>query len=197
MTLSGGGAPHSVRSSSCGRRPPGPCRSRGERPVEGRSGRRRRSGLRPRRAGPRPGPRARLRGPCPRTSRRSACAPLARPIAGARRRFPCRSPGISSSDAGPTPGTSSARALSTSVLILPITSSRWWPPATTPFCTSITSSVVFGRFEKLVMRASSGRVIHDNETLSQRSRTRPPSGESSQGVIPCRPSVGTAESSTG
>ena len=54
-------------------------------------------------------------------------------------------------------GTSSARALSTRVLMLPITSSRWWAPATTPFCTSITRRAVLGRFDKLVIRASLGR----------------------------------------
>ena len=94
------------------------------------------------------------RAPCPRRSRRRACGSAARTP---RARAPART-------ASPTPfgrsssecctqmtGTSSARALPIRVLMLAITSSRLWAPATTPFWTSMTSSAGLGRSESVVM----------------------------------------------
>src|SRR5579884_1537946 len=50
-----------------------------------------------------------------------------------------------------TTGTCSRRALSTRPAILATTASRSCAPATTPFCTSMTMSAVFGRFSSVVM----------------------------------------------
>src|SRR4051812_16482701 len=50
-----------------------------------------------------------------------------------------------------TTGTPSDRALLTSVLMLLMTLSRATAPATTPFCTSITTSAALGRSVKVVM----------------------------------------------
>src|SRR5207253_2898503 len=54
-----------------------------------------------------------------------------------------------------TTGTRSRRAFSTRLPTLATTASRSWFPATTPCCTSMTRSAVFGRFASVVMAVPS------------------------------------------
>ena len=78
-------------------------------------------------------------------------------------------------------GTCSARAVSTSAPMLAMTRSRSWASATTPFCTSMTTSAVFGRSCKLAMSASSGESQSHRASVTGRSARTSPSGSGGTG----------------